>query len=86
MHLSDQKGWSQDPPPHQPHLRVGSGRKGISCGGSLAICGLPRVSSCFPSFFVAVAAAYGLVLICCSPRFCCTAVIVVFFHPILALQ
>jgi len=29
MHLSDQKGWSQDPPLPRPHLRVGSGGKGI---------------------------------------------------------
>ena len=28
MHLSDQKGWSQDPPLPRPHLRVGSGGKG----------------------------------------------------------
>jgi len=25
MQLSGQKGWSQDPPPPRPHLRVGSG-------------------------------------------------------------
>ena len=30
MHLSDQRGWSQDPPPPRPHLRVGSGGEGIS--------------------------------------------------------
>ena len=30
VHLSDQKGWSQDPPLPRPHLRVGSGGKGIS--------------------------------------------------------
>ena len=29
MHLSDQKGWSQDPPLPRPHLRVGSGGKSI---------------------------------------------------------
>lgn len=29
MHLSDQKGWSQDPPLPRPHLRVGSGGEGI---------------------------------------------------------
>ena len=29
MHLSDQKGWSQDPPLPRPHLSVGSGGKGI---------------------------------------------------------
>ena len=29
MHLSDRKGWSQDPPLPSPLLRVGSGGKGI---------------------------------------------------------
>ena len=28
MHLSDQKGWSQDPSLPKPHLRVGSGGEG----------------------------------------------------------
>ena len=30
MHLSEWKGWSQDPPLPRPHLRVDSGGKGIS--------------------------------------------------------
>jgi len=30
VHLSAQKGWSQDPPFPSPHLRVGSGGEGIS--------------------------------------------------------
>ena len=30
MHLSDCKGWSHDPPLPRPHLRVGSGGKGLS--------------------------------------------------------
>ena len=30
MHLSDQKGWSQDPSLPRLHVRVGSGGKGIS--------------------------------------------------------
>ena len=29
LYLSDQKGWSQDPPLPGPHLRVGNGSKGI---------------------------------------------------------
>ena len=29
MYLSDQKGWSQDPPLPRPHLRAGSRGKGI---------------------------------------------------------
>ena len=28
IHLSNQKGWSQDSPLPRPHLRVGSGGKG----------------------------------------------------------
>ena len=32
MYLSDQKGCSQDPPLPRPHLRVGSGSKGILLG------------------------------------------------------
>jgi len=32
MHLSDQKGWSHDPPLSRPHLRVGSGGERISSG------------------------------------------------------
>ena len=28
-YLSDRKGWSQDPPPSRPHLRVGSGGEGV---------------------------------------------------------
>jgi len=30
MLLGDWKGWSQDPPLPRPHLRAGSGDKGIS--------------------------------------------------------
>jgi len=29
MYLSDQRGWSQDPPLPRPHLRVGSVGEGI---------------------------------------------------------
>jgi len=32
MHLSDQKGWSQDPPLPRPHLRVGREGKSILLG------------------------------------------------------
>uniref|UniRef100_A0A8V0Y9V1 Myotrophin n=1 Tax=Gallus gallus TaxID=9031 RepID=A0A8V0Y9V1_CHICK len=62
MCLSDRKGWSQDPPLPRPHLRVGSGGKGI----------LLEVSAYlrpFPSF-LSTAVAFGLVLICCSQRLC----------------
>ena len=53
MHLSDRKGWRQDPPLPRPHLRVGSGGKGISSGDpSLPedLTGLLRVSSFFLLF------------------------------------
>jgi len=50
MNLSDQKGWSQDPPLPSPHLRVGSGGEGISCWRSLYTWGLLKVGSSFPSF------------------------------------
>jgi len=35
MELSDQKGWSQDPPLPGRNLRVDSGGKGVSCWRSL---------------------------------------------------
>ena len=47
MHLTDWKGWSQDPPLPSPHLRVGSGGEGISYWRSLPTWGLPKVSSYF---------------------------------------
>ena len=50
MYLSDQKGWSRDPPLSRPHLRVGSGGNSICCRRSLSIWGLPKVSNSFPSF------------------------------------
>lgn len=34
MYLSDEKGWSQDPPLSRPHLRVANGIKGISLQNS----------------------------------------------------
>ena len=30
MYLSDEKGWSQDPPLSRPHLRAGSDNSGIT--------------------------------------------------------
>ena len=50
VHLSDWKGWSQDPPFSRPHLRLGSGGEGISCWRSLPTSGPPEVSSSFLSF------------------------------------
>ena len=50
MQLSDQKGWSQDPPLPRPHLRVGSRGEGISCQSSLPTWDFLMVSSSFSSF------------------------------------
>ena len=67
VHLSDQKGWSQDP---HPHLRIGSGGKGIL----LEIPAYLRSSKGKQLFFsfvsASTAATLGLILICCSQRFC----------------
>jgi len=49
MHLSDQKGWSQDPPLPRPHLRVGIGSKGILLGIP-AYLRLSRGKQLFPLF------------------------------------
>ena len=65
MHLSDQKGWSQDPLLPRPHLRVGSGGEGVL----LEIPAYLRPSKGKQTFsFVSVptAAALGLILTCCS--------------------
>ena len=72
--LSDQKGWSQDPLLCRPHLRVGSGGRGI----------LLQVPVYLRSFegkqnlsfvYVLVAVAFEQVVTCCSPGPCCFAVI-----------
>jgi len=65
MYLSDQKGWSQDPPLPSPHLKVGSGGEDFSLG----IPAYLRPSEGKQLFFfmsTSVAAALGLVLIWCS--------------------
>ena len=72
--LSDQKGWNQDPPLPRPHLRVGSGGKGISLE-------IPAYWS--PSkgeqllFFISVhmAVAFEKTLTGCRLGTCCSAVI-----------
>ena len=48
-HLSDWKGWSQDPPLPRPYLRVGIVGEGVSSWRCLPTWGLPKVSSSFPS-------------------------------------
>jgi len=72
MHLSDWKGWSQDPPLPRPHLRAGSGGEGISLDIP-AYWKSSKGKQVFFSFsFVSVftAATFGLVLICCSLGLC----------------
>jgi len=65
MPLSDQKGWILAPTLPRPHLRVGSGGMGIS----LVISTYLRPSKgkqLFSFISASIAAAFGLVLICCS--------------------
>jgi len=70
------KGWSQDPPLPRPHLRVGSGGKGIllEIPAYLRPSKVSKVSSLV---FVPVAAVFGLVFYCCSQRLCHPAIIAV---------
>jgi len=55
--LSDQKGWSQDPPPPSPHLRLGSEGEGIVAG-----------DPCLPEAFQ----RYASLFLCFSIYSCCT--------------
>jgi len=69
VHLSDWKGWSQDPPLPGGHLRVGSGGKGIL----LEVPGYLRLSVGKQSlFFVSASTAvtFGHVLSCYSLGLC----------------
>jgi len=76
VQLSDQKGCSQDPPLPRPHLRAGSGGKGIL----LEIPADLRPSKgkqLFPFVSASMAAAFGVVLIRCSQRLCYPTIIAV---------
>ena len=69
VYLSDQKGWSQDPPLPRPRLRVGSGDKGVSL--EITVYLRPSEAEQLFSFVSAsTAVAFGLVLIYCSQRHC----------------
>ena len=73
MYLRDWKGRSQDAPLPRPHLRVGSGSKGIS----LEIPVYLRPSKGKQIFFfvsVPTAVVFEQVLTCCSPGLCYSAV------------
>ena len=76
MHLSDQKGWSQDSPLQRPNLRVGSGGEDISLEFSLYM--RPSETEQVLSFvFVPAAVAFEQVLTCCSLGLCYSAAIAV---------
>jgi len=79
MNLSDQKGWSQDPPLPSPHLRVGSGGEGIlwEIYAYLRPSKGKQLSS-----FIFVCAAFWFVHFCCSQRLCHPTVILVLSTPL----
>lgn len=65
MHLSDWNGWSQDSPRPRPHLRVGSGGKGILLEIPAHL--RPSEGKKILSFvFVPMAVAFEQVFTCCS--------------------
>ena len=65
MYLSDWKGWSQDPSLPRPHLRVGSGSKGLLL--EIHACLGPSEGKQLFSFVsVSMTATFGLVLLCCG--------------------
>ena len=74
VYLSDQKGWSQDPPLPRPCLRVDSGGKVISPEISAYL--RPSKGKQLLSFIpVPTAVVYEQILTCCSLGPCCSAVI-----------
>ena len=68
MHLSDQKGWSQDPPFPSPHLRVGSRGKSILLEIPVYLRPL-KGKQLFSFVSVSMAAAHGLVFIAAAKDF-----------------
>ena len=76
MHLSHQKGWSQDPPLPRPHLRVGSGGKDILLEIPTYL--RPSKAKQLLSFIsVPTAVAFEQILTCCSLGPCYFAVVTV---------
>uniref|UniRef100_A0A8C9ELT5 Peroxisomal trans-2-enoyl-CoA reductase n=1 Tax=Pavo cristatus TaxID=9049 RepID=A0A8C9ELT5_PAVCR len=68
VHLSNKKGWSQDPRLPRFHLRVGSGGKGVL----VEVLAYLRPSEGKQLlFFISVVGAFGHVLSCCSLGLCC---------------
>ena len=60
VQLSDQKGCSQDPPLPRPHLRAGSGGKGILLEIPADL--RPSKGKQYFFLFVSVVAAFGLAI------------------------
>ena len=77
MHLSDWKEWSQDPPLPRPHSMAGSGGRGILLEIP-AYLGPSKGKQLFSFVSVSMAAAFGLILTCCSLGLCHPAIIAVF--------
>jgi len=75
MHLSDQKGWSQDPPLPSPHLRIGSGGEGVLL--EIPVC-LRSSEGKHVLSFVSVAVVFEHLLTCCSLGPCYSAAIAAF--------
>ena len=75
MYLSEQKGRSQNPHLPRPHLRVGSGGKGISLGNPCVTWGLLKVSRFFLFVSVLLPAAFGWVLTWYGLGFCYSVVV-----------
>jgi len=79
VHLSDRKGWSQDPSLPRPYLRVGSGGTGISLEIPAYL--RPSKGEQMLSFVsVPMAAAFEHILTCYSLGVCYSAIIAVFHH------
>ena len=74
MYLSDQEGWSQDPPLPRTHLRIGRGSKSILL--EILVYLRPFEGKQILSFVsVSTAVVFEQVLACCSLGPCCSAVI-----------
>ena len=74
--MSDQKGWSQDPPLPRAHLRVGNVGEGISLEISVYL-GPHKGKQLLSFVSVFMTAAFGLILTCCSLGLCYPAIIAV---------
>jgi len=60
MQLSGQKGWSQDPPRPRPHLRAGSGGKGVLLESPAYLRPFKGKQLFFPFVSVSTAAALSI--------------------------